>query len=100
LAKKFIRVWREIDIEDVSKHLIIIGDILANCSNCSQIGLDPSLEVCPQCKTDFKYATFTSEKDKASQFAKMKDKLKTKTFIDHSDFKKCKAEFKAKDFFK
>ena len=100
MAKRFIRVWNEIDIENVSRHLIIIGDLLASCGNCSQIGLDPSLSSCPKCKTDFKYATFTSEKDRSSQIAKMRDKLKDKIFIDYSDYKRCKAEFKARDFFK
>ena len=100
MSKRFIRVWNEVDIEEISRHLIIIGDLLANCGNCSQIGLDPSLNICPNCKTDFKYATFTSEKNRSSQIIKMRDKLRDKIFIDYSDFKRCKAESKAKDFFK
>ena len=100
LSKKFIRVWNEVDIEEISRHLIIIGDLLANCGNCSQIGLNPSLSTCPGCKTEFKYATFISERDRGSQIIKMRDKLREKIFIDYSDFKRCKAKSKAKDFFK
>ena len=100
MAKRLIRVWEEFDIEDVSSHLIIIGDLHASCGNCSQIGLNPSVDSCPQCKVEFKYATFTSGKDRSSQFAKMRDKMRNKIFIDYSDFKRCKAESKVKDFFK
>lgn len=100
MAKRFVRVWNELDVDEVSKHLIIIGDLLANCGNCSQVGLNSGLNSCPECKTEFKYATFTSEKDRGSQIVKMRDKLKGKIFIDYSDFKRCKAESKVKDFFK
>ena len=100
MAKRFIRVWNELDIKDISKHLIIIGELMGSCANCSHIGLDPYLDVCPKCKTEFEYATFTSEKDRGAQFVKMRNQIPKKVFIDYSDFKRCKAEAKARDFFK
>jgi hypothetical protein len=100
MTKRLIRVYTELEFDEVVKHLIIIGDLRGTCSNCSHIGIDPNLNRCPNCQADFKYATFTSEKDKGAQMIKMRDKLKNKIFIDYSDFKKSQAEFKIKDFFK
>lgn len=99
MDNKFIRVYRELDIEDVSKHLIIFGDFRGSCSNCSKLGIEMSIRVCPECKTEFKYATFSSSSDKASQMAKIV-KTTDLIFIDYEDYKRIMGKIKAKDLFK
>ena len=99
MGKWFLRVYKEFDIDDVSKHLIILGELLATCSNCSKLGLQLSTRTCPECKTEFRYATFSPSKDKESQMHKIV-KMADLIFIDYDDFKRITGKLKAKDFFK
>ena len=36
MEKKFIRIYQELDMEAISKQLLIFGDVMATCSNCSR----------------------------------------------------------------
>ena len=99
MDKQFIRVYKELYVEDVSKHLIIFGDLHGSCSNCSNLGLEVSIRTCPECKTEFKYATFSTHKDKASQMVKIA-KAQDLIFVDYDDYKRIMGKIKAKDFFK
>ena len=100
MEKRFIRAWNELDVEDVSRHLMIIGELVATCNNCQALGLDQKLKTCPQCNTEFRYATFSSSSHNASQFNKIRDRKAEIMFIDYGDFKKGIGEIKAKKFFK
>lgn len=99
MTKQFIRIYKEFDIEDVSKHLIIFGDLHGTCSNCSKLGLDFSTRTCPECKTEFRYATFNSSFDKGSQMVKIA-KAQDLYFIDYDDYKRAIGKIKARDLFK
>jgi hypothetical protein len=99
MGKSFIRAYKEFDIEDVSKHLLIFGELLATCNNCSKLGLALSTRTCPECKTEFRYATFSSSKDKESQMHKIAN-MTDLIFVDYDDFKRMAGKLKAKDFFK
>lgn len=99
MAKSFIRVYKEFDIEDVSKHLLVFGELLATCNNCSKLGLALSTRTCPECKTEFRYATFSFSKDKESQIHKIVN-MSDLIFVDYDDFKRITGKLKAKDFFK
>ena len=37
--KKNIRVWKQLDIDLVNKHLVIVDEIDATCNNCKKLGL-------------------------------------------------------------
>jgi predicted amidophosphoribosyltransferase len=99
MDRRFIRVYKELDIEDVSKHLIIFGDLHGTCSNCSKLGLNFSIRICPECKTEFKYATFSSQSHRVSQMDKIV-KTEDLIFIDYNDYKRIMGKIKARDFFK
>ncbi len=99
MAKSFIRVYKEFDIEDISKHLIIFGELLATCNNCSRLGLELSTRTCPECKTEFRYATFSQSRDKESQIHKIVN-MTDLIFVDYDDFKRISGKLKAKEFFK
>jgi hypothetical protein len=90
---EFIRVWKEFDIGDISKHLLIVGDITGDCSSCRQLGIDYSTaKSCPKCGTDFKYiATRTRET------RRIKHKRPDLIFIDFEDYKKAAGKIKARD---
>jgi len=98
MDKKFIRVYKELDFEDIVKHILILGDALGTCGNCSHLGIDPKIRTCPECKTEFRYAAFSPSKEKASQMVKIAN-AKDIIFVDYEDYKRIKGQDKAKKLF-
>lgn len=98
-----IRVWQEFDVEQVKKHLLLAGELSANCENCQQLGIDFSKEkTCPQCKTVFHYIGFRRKSDKAEEFSairRLKEKRPDLIIIDYEDIKRACGKSKARNFF-
>lgn len=90
-----VRVWQELDLDTVKKHLLLIDDLYGTCAACKQIGLnylkDPS---CSGCGTEFKYLA-TRLKDPAETGKILRRIIKEKlplTLIDREDYEKAVAE--------
>ena len=101
----FIRVWKEFDIDDIKKHLLVCALTSSSCENCGKFGLDyNSAKACPDCKTEFKYiALKLSSDDKSQENIQVKKIIQTRyelIFINYDDYKKVTASTKAKDIFK
>ena len=91
-----MRVWKEVDIGDVSKHLLIAGALTADCSNCRELGINyANANSCPKCGTDFKYIA-----SRTKEIKKIKQKRPDLIFIDFDDYKRVTGFMKAKDLFK
>jgi hypothetical protein len=91
---ELVRIWQEVDIMDVSRHLLIVGLSAADCSNCKELGINySSAKVCPKCGTDFKYIASRSK-----EIRKIKEKRPELIFIDLEDYKRATGFIKAKDF--
>lgn len=92
---ELIRVWKEIDIKDVSSHLLIAGLSSGDCSNCRELGINYSTAAsCPKCGTDFKYIA-----SRGKEIRKIRDRRPDLIFIDFEDYKRITGFLKAKDFF-
>ena len=98
MRKAYIRIWQNLDLDDVQKHLLIAGDISGDCANCKEIGLNfQTTKVCPKCKTEFKY--IATRASKASREAKrLKSKRPDLIVIDFSDFKEAQSRDQARKF--
>ncbi|MBU1888084.1 MAG: hypothetical protein KKB46_02685 [Candidatus Omnitrophica bacterium] len=91
----FIRVWKEVDIEDVRQHLLIVGESKGDCSSCRALGIDySSTKTCPNCNTVFKYVA-----SRTREIKKIKTKRPDLIFIDMEDYKKITGRLKAQDLF-
>ena len=104
MTKAFIRVWQELDTEDIKKHLIVIGQVSGTCQNCSELGIDYSnAKNCPNCNAEFKFITMRPEKEgrslSFSNIRLIKQRRPELIFIEYSDFKKFAASRKAQDIF-
>lgn len=101
--KSFIRVFKEVDIDEISGHLIIAGDLSANCFACNHIGIDfQTAKSCPNCHREFKYITFRPKANKAEEFSqigRLKEKRPDLIIIDHADFTRSSGKIKAHDIF-
>jgi len=82
-----LRVWKELDLKDVEDHLIVVGDLCAECFSCHQIDLDKKAVQCPHCGAQFKYMGFRRRID-IGYMRKIKQELSHLVFIDFDDFKK------------
>lgn len=98
--KFYARVAREFDFDDVSKHLLVVGELKGDCFSCRQIGIDYSREkYCPGCNTDFKYITYRKPADGA-MITRLVNRRPDLIYIEYSDVKDLSDKQKAKDFFK
>ena len=104
MAKEYLRRFELFDIEDVEKHLLIMGDLKADCASCRELGIDVySAKACPACGTPFKYLTSRRlERHPGETFhevRRLKEKRPDLIFIDYSDYSKVLGKKKARDFF-
>ena len=102
--ESWIRVWTRKDISDVQKHLLIIGDTLADCASCREIGLDlKTAKRCPGCQAEFRYVTsrrFESHPSERFQIIKhLSESRSDLTWIDYEDYRKITGRQQAREFF-
>ncbi|MFH1854169.1 MAG: hypothetical protein ABH815_02530 [Candidatus Omnitrophota bacterium] len=91
----FVRVWKEIDIKEMSNHLLVVGDLTGDCSNCRALGIDyTKASICPKCGTNFKYIASRSR-----EVGKIIKKRPDLIFIDFEDYKKITGKIKARNLF-
>jgi len=98
-----IRVWQEIDVSTIKKHLMLIDDMYGSCANCKKIGLNYLNDsTCPQCNTTFKYlATGLKNPGVISKIlARIKSDSLPFTLIDRDDFERASAQDAAGNLFK
>ncbi len=83
----FVRIWQEVKVNDIEQHLLVIGELSAECYNCHNLGLPVSATACPQCQARFKYLGFRRTVD-IQAVKRFKDMHPSLIMIDFQDFKK------------
>ena len=101
MSESLIRVWQKLESVEVKKHLLLAGELSANCENCQHLGIDFFKEaVCPSCGTTFKYIGFRKKNNKAEElFAinRIKEKRPDLIVLDCEDIKRAFGKSKARD---
>ena len=100
-----LRVWQTCDITEISKQLLIVGDITADCTACRELGIDyVSAKTCPKCGIQFRFIasrnTGILNRDRGATVKRIKDRRPDLTFIDYEDYKEITGKQSARDFFK
>lgn len=103
--RAWIRVWQEKELTEIEKHLLIVGDTLADCGQCRELGIDyRNATQCPKCGTTFSYITSRRfESNPGERFHIVKRLSETRrdlSWIDYDDYRKLTGRQKARDFFK
>lgn len=101
----YIRVWQTCDIEALKKHLLIVGDVTADCAACRELGIDwVAAKDCPKCRTVFRFIasrlTGPLDRNRGATVKRIKEKRPDLTFIDHEDYKEITGKQQAREFFK
>lgn len=100
MSEKFVRVYKNLDIYAVSRHLLIYGDLAAQCANCQAMDLKLDQASCPNCAAEFKYIAFRNVANHLPKMRKLHEQRPHITLIDYDDYRRCISEFKAKEFLK
>lgn len=95
----FIRIWQELDIKEIEKNLLVVGELSSRCFSCSHIGIENIVSSCAQCGSKFLYVGFMRPVT-SKLLREVKEKLPSAVIIDFSDFKREIGKDKAKNIFK
>jgi len=103
MPQYYLRVGREMDYDDVTKHLLVVGDLTGDCFSCRAFGIDYNREkYCPGCKTDFKYIAYRKEPAliNSASIARICQKRPDLTYVEYWDIKAIADRLKVKNIFK
>ena len=101
----YIRIWQDCNLEEITKHLLIVGDVTADCANCRELGIEyAKMKNCPQRGMEFMFiaSRHTGKLDggRGATVKRIKDRRPDLTFIDWEDYKEITGKQNARDFFK
>lgn len=100
----YIRVWQPCEISEITRHLLVVGDLTADCASCRELGIDYSkAEACPKCGTKFRFIACRGlgrEGARSGTVKRIKDRRPDLTMIDYEDYKEITGKQSARDFFK
>ena len=82
-----LRVWKEFNLKEVEKKLIIVGELSSECFSCHKIGIDLKTKKCPGCGIEFKYMG-CRRKITMNFLKNIKEEFPQLILIDFDDFKK------------
>ena len=101
----YIRVWQACDVKEITKHLLVVGDVTADCANCRELGIEyAQAKSCPKCSTVFRFIasrnTGALDHGRGGTVKRIKDRRPDLTFIDYEDYKGITGKQQAREFFK
>ena len=100
MNEKFLRAYRKFDLKDVGDHLLVYGDLSAQCSKCQAVDLKLEAHACTKCGTEFKYIAFRNVRNHLPKLQKISAQRPGIILIDHDDYKREVGAQKAKEFLK
>jgi len=86
-VKGFLRIWKELDLQEIEKSLIVVGELSSECFSCHKLGIELKTRTCPNCGTFFKYMSFR-RKVQPNFLKKLKEEQPRLILIDFDDFKR------------
>ena len=98
-----VRIWHEVDINEIKEHIVMVDDKYAHCPNCKKIGLElkDDLKKCPSCGREFKYATSKEAAGgKTDIVSRTLKKMPGIVFVDYDDYEHATGKQKAESLFK
>ena len=104
MSREFLRLWRGFDLDEVEKHLLILGDLTGDCASCRELGIHyQDAKECPRCKTSFKYVTSRRlEMHPGERFhliRKLQERRQDLIFVDYADYTHFLGKQKVRDIF-
>ena len=100
----YLRIWQACDIPEITKHLLIVGELTADCAACRELGINYSqAHQCPKCGTVFRFIasrnTGKLDHNRGGTVKRIKERRPDLTFIDYEDYKEITGKTQAREFF-
>ena len=100
----YLRIWQACDIQEITKHLLIVGELTADCAACRELNIDyTNTKSCPKCSTVFRFIasrhTGKLDNNRGATVKRIKDRRSDLTFIDYEDYKDITGKQQAREFF-
>ena len=99
-SQRLIRVYKNLDIDEIKNHVLLYGALAGQCGKCSQLNVKLDAVKCPACSTEFNFIAFSNIKDHLPKIAQIQFERPYVTFVDHDDFKRISGAIKAEGFLK
>jgi len=100
MSHKFIRVYKELDVSEIQKQLLIYGDLSGQCASCQTMDVKLDMTSCPKCKAEFHYLAFRNIRDHLPKVIKLLRERPHLTIVDCDDYKRIHGVLKAEAFLK
>ncbi len=100
MNEKFLRVYKKMDVHEIRKHLLIYGDLSAQCAECQTMDIKLDTTACPKCGTLFKFIAFRNVRQHLPKLQKIHETRPEVQFVDFDDYTRIMGELKARDFLK
>ncbi|MFN3605043.1 MAG: hypothetical protein ACK4UJ_10065 [Leptonema sp. (in: bacteria)] len=101
MAEIYIRMWKQVELANVTKHLIIVDDLYGMCANCKEAGLNfVKNKNCPKCGTNFLYLTTKNYKEIPKILNRIKMENLPYTLIEKEDWEKATSKSTLDSLFK
>ncbi|MBN1793800.1 MAG: hypothetical protein JW844_02420 [Candidatus Omnitrophica bacterium] len=102
MDRTYVRKWEEVDVNEVTRHLLILGAVSCDCAQCRHLGIDyAQTYTCPNCQTPFKYITYRRETaDSHGRFSiirRIRARRPDLIIVDYLDYKDQTGKHRAKD---
>ena len=89
----YIRTWTKRNIDDVSKHLLLIDDLYGMCANCKEPGLNfVKAKKCPKCNTEFRYLAIRNKNEIGKILTRIEKENLNLFVIEKEDWEKAVAK--------
>jgi protein-arginine kinase activator protein McsA len=100
----YVRIWTQIDKNDIVSHMVVVDDKFGFCTGCREIGIKiDALKKCPKCGREFKYVSSRESKGGGRGFetmVRLKNRLPDLIFVDYDDYERITGKQKAETLFK
>ena len=96
MAKHFIRLYHNLEFDEVKAHTLEYGALSGICSKCKEMSIKLDSLSCPKCGTEFKYIAFQNVREHLPKMARILSERQGIHFVEHQDFKRIEGEQKAR----
>jgi len=93
MKEVYIRIWTKRNIDEVSKHLLLIDDLYGMCANCKEAGLNfVKDKKCPKCNTEFKYLAIRNKNEIGKILTRIEKENLNLSIVEKEDWEKAVAK--------
>ena len=99
---EYLRIWNEVEIDEITNHLIMADDLNGFCPECKKLGIELNQELknCPSCSREIKYVTSKDSKNgKVEIVTRIRKKLPHLIFVDYNDYERITGKKNAENIF-